>query len=138
MALESASITVKDFLTQIENIMAYNTSLNWRAPIRGDDRGIDKLIVDVVEHDRGLGNGVEAIILDLVHIDYSTRWTPYSIQTLKNKLVSILTAHPTYINLPILLGLNPEVADISGLGVRDFPILGSSARGIIVLEAHSE
>lgn len=138
MALESASITVKDFLTQIENIMAHHHSLNWRAPIRGDDRGTHKLIVDVIEYDKGLGNGVESIILDLIHVDYSAQRPPYSIKTLKDKLVSIVAAHPEYAGLPILLGLHPEVADISGLGVRDIEILSGSAKGIVVLEAQGE
>jgi hypothetical protein len=129
------SITVRDFLTQIENIMSHNTRLNWRAPIRGDDGGVDRLIVDVVERDRGLGNGVESIILDLIHIDYSTRRTPYSIQTLKDKIISLAAAHPLYLHLPILLGFHPEVADISGLTVRDFSVLGGSATGIAVIEA---
>jgi hypothetical protein len=129
------SITIRDFLTQIENIMAHNTQLNWRAPIRADDGGVDKLIVDVVERDRGLGTGVESIILDLIHIDYSTRRTAYSIQTLKDKIISIAAAHPQYLHLPILMGFHPEVADISGLTMREFSILGGSVPGIIILEA---
>jgi hypothetical protein len=138
MASMLLSITVKDFLAQIENIMTHNGSLNWRATIRGDDAGVDKSIVDVVEHDRGLGDGVQSIILDLIHAGYSNRRPPYSIKTLKDKLTSIVTVHPEYADLPILLGLHPEVADISGLGVRDFSILGGVAMGIVVLEAHSE
>jgi hypothetical protein len=129
------SITIRDFLTQIENIMAHNTTLNWRAPIRADDGGVDKLIVDVVERDRGLGAGVESIILDLIHCDYSTRRSPYSIQTLKDKIISLCAAHPQYLHLPILMGFHPEVADISGLTTRDFSILGGSVPGIIILEA---
>jgi hypothetical protein len=129
------SITVRDFLTQIDNIMAYNTRLNWRAPIRADDGGVDKLIVDVVERDRGLGAGVESLILDLIHVDYSTRRTAYSIQTLKDKIISLAAARPQYLHLPILLGYHPEVADISGLTMRDFSILGGSVPGITILEA---
>ncbi len=116
--------------------MAHNGSLNWRAPIRGDDEGIDKLIVDVIEYDKGLGNGVESIILDLIHLDYSNRRSPYSVKTLKDKLVSVANTHTEYAELPVLLGLHPEVACISGLNVRDFSILGGSAKGIIVLELH--
>jgi hypothetical protein len=115
--------------------MMHNRTLNWRAPIRADDRGVDKLIVDVVERDRGLGTRVDAIILDLIHTDYSTRRTAYSIQTLKDKIISISSAHPQYLHLPILMGIHPEVADISGLTVRDFSVLGGSATGIIILEA---
>ena len=138
MASVRTSITVRDFLAQIENIMAHHHSLNWRAPIRGDDRGTIKLIIDVIEYDKGLGNGVESIILDLIHVDHSAQRPPYSIKTLKDKLVSIVAAHPEYDELPILLGLHPEVADISGLGVRDLEMSSGSAKGIIVLEAQGE
>jgi hypothetical protein len=138
MASVLTSITVKDFLAQIENIMAHHHSLNWRAPIHGDDRGTIKLIIDVIEYDKGLGNGVESIILDLIHVDHSAQRSPYSIKTLKDKLVSIVATHSEYEELPILLGLHPEVADISGLGVRDLEMSSGSAKGIIVLEAQGE
>lgn len=139
MAVITSSITINDFLLQIENIMLYNPSLNWRAPIRADLMGTDKIIVDITETDI-FGYGVNHISLNVININNDTTRPHYSIITLKNKLLSILAIHPEYKDLPILLrGINPEVmANINGLNVRDFSILGGTAKGIIVLEAQSE
>lgn len=130
------SITVRDFLTQIENIMAHNTTFNWRAPIRGTDGiGMYKSICNVIERDRGLNTGVDAIILDLTD-DESIAQFQYSIHTLKNKLISLSAAHPLYLHLPILMGFHPEVADVNGLTVRDFStMLDGTVPGICVMEA---